>query len=1245
MSHTTWSQPFPPASLRTPLRLRWRASARVGGPPPLRWPAVLPQRLSGLVVLLAVSLAGAVPAGAAVAKRYEWRTLRHDARNSRTSPGKAKLKTPVTRWRVRVGGKASELLAADVTLDGQSDVIARVAGAIAARTQSGQLLWQTPPFGATDIVAVRDVTGDAVPDVVARSAKGVRVISLLSGAELWASPAAEFPELGFVHVADFDGDGVGDIALGNRGGFVADKPGVAQVVRLVGAPQVLFSTPAKGPFGGPVHAYKFRLGDLDGDGAPELITWTGDAEGQGWLYAYSGKDGKLLASTAKLPKLGAYSCVSARDGFVRCDTAKDTATGRGGVRMFLRDGTALKQAWSWLPDASPKPLRTVGAWDLDGDQKREIIVWREDLGLVALDFLTGAPLGTAWWPKGLAKGGPAPVFAAATVDQPLVFIRGAASDAKGASQTVAVAWSRAGGWSQVGALGAGRLVLPHVEAQQDDRPPSPATVDESGANALWLVDTDQDQLLDELRFLVLSAKAGAFKTEQVGKASYDALGLEPVWLPGTGGGVMFSDRAGIVTVATAKGGVRNDGDQDGQPDLAFAGPQSVHVRVGWLGAKDSAPHVLLGLDGRLLSLNGAGAGPTKPPVAITLLNVGTDPIIGVPADVDGDGDREVVARFRPLGKGLHLRAIGAKGTLWTWQDPDIATRGSMRLGPVLALLPGQVTGTEDIVVGVAKATAVNQGGFRLIRGTDGGERWPKGSYARGNDVFAQPGGFTHVDGEARFVLSLGAGRYHVRVSDGGLAFKTPSPVYPRDGVPTPVDIDNDGTDELLITAGAKGLGLETTANAKSQWLHSANQWISRDAALLSVKGAPHVATLTTTAGALELRDAATGDLVWEQRYTQGKAAPGSTGNPVLSGLVGVADLFGEGTPALLFVSSDGWLYAVSAVDGAVRWARNYGGAVGKPTVADVDGDGEVEVLVFTPDGFLEALDRDVLGKVGWVRENAGTGPALTDADDIDEQDRSDTVYLNWAELPGAVGYSVRLRTEAGVVIVPWTEAGKGTAATISDLSLQLGIRYIAEVRGIGVVDGQEVFSQATQSDGVQLKDLSAPEFVSLVATPALLQEAHTGSVFSVEARDAIKLVEIRCDVRDADEGLAGQVVRKANTNVVKADLVWDGRDAAGTRAPPGEYMVRCTAFDIASRIATAQTPLRVCPADDPTCSGPVKRTPVDGDADVGVAGECVDTGCGCQARGRQPVSWGSLAFLLLALALVWTRRRGEGAAG
>ena len=126
---------------------------------------------------------------------------------------------------------------------------------------------------------------------------------------------------------------------------------------------------------------------------------------------------------------------------------------------------------------------------------------------------------------------------------------------------------------------------------------------------------------------------------------------------------------------------------------------------------------------------------------------------------------------------------------------------------------------------------------------------------------------------------------------------------------------------------------------------------------------------------------------------------------------------------------------------------------------------------------------------------------------------------------------------------------------------------------------------------------------------------------------------------------AGQVVRKANTNVVKADLVWDGRDAAGTRAPPGEYMVRCTAFDIASRIATAQTPLRVCPADDPTCSGPVKRTPVDGDADVGVAGECVDTGCGCQARGRQPVSWGSLAFLLLALALVWTRRRGEGAAG
>ena len=153
-----------------------------------RWP------LNFLATLVATLCA--LPAGAAWTLE-QWRMERHDVANSRFSPGTAKLTTPVARFRARVGGGATALAAVDVSLNGTDDLVAIEAGSVSARAWSGTTLWKTAPFGATALVGVADVTGDALPEVVTRSARQVVVLSLLSG-RWWSSKTGEFDELTYV---------------------------------------------------------------------------------------------------------------------------------------------------------------------------------------------------------------------------------------------------------------------------------------------------------------------------------------------------------------------------------------------------------------------------------------------------------------------------------------------------------------------------------------------------------------------------------------------------------------------------------------------------------------------------------------------------------------------------------------------------------------------------------------------------------------------------------------------------------------------------------------------------------------------------------------------------------------------------------------------------------------------------------------------------------------------------------------
>ncbi|HOE97845.1 MAG TPA: hypothetical protein PK847_14825, partial [Candidatus Sumerlaeota bacterium] len=71
-----------------------------------------------------------------------------------------------------------------------------------------------------------------------------------------------------------------------------------------------------------------------------------------------------------------------------------------------------------------------------------------------------------------------------------------------------------------------------------------------------------------------------------------------------------------------------------------------------------------------------------------------------------------------------------------------------------------------------------------------------------------------------------------------------------------------------------------------------------------------------------------------------------------------ADVDGRGRDEFLFGTGDGRLIALGGEGDAPRllWSRQFSQEVGSPIMADLDQDGDGEILVTVKDGFLYVLD-------------------------------------------------------------------------------------------------------------------------------------------------------------------------------------------------------------------------------------------------------------------------------------------------
>jgi len=911
-----------------------------------------------------------------------WPHFRHDAQRTGRSSGTGDLKGPLALWRYYLGGMLSgrKALLHDLDSDGMPELLAVSGGSVVAWRSNGEKVWESGVLGlgVEELVGAVDLDGNGTSEILAlRSqtspawwiirAKTGQVIN--SFTSFLGTPSDDsIAKLDIQVFSDLTGDSLPDVVVNVNNYYVAT---LWQIWSFPWGPEApaLWSEnkdTANQEFGMAV------AGDADGNGSLDLVTQTFDGILKVFdIPAAKGQPMPVIFSCKVCTSVGALQAVNL-DG----DPADELLIRKDGpwgycdkVALVDFSGGTCSEVWSRF-DTNPSKIRVAAPWrtgvaDLDGDGDLEIAVgvldpsidskWR----LHVLDAKTGATLAEA------VERVPFHVLEADDSPGSEILAFQVAGEKLPASATEVSSLRFAQGkLEQTGFLLQG--VSPAMETPR----------------YIGLLKSSVHRWAESVRPPGEMVLAGA------------SSGGNPV-------GVFFSDPEGDGSwnaVQAVDLGVGETVDQ--YTDI----PAGVSLAVPHVLAAGASGHlVLAGSDGktRLLDFGMAEASQT-------FRTGGHYNNLTRVADLDSDLVPEVlvqdsrlrtVALHAPTGKALDVLDPGTLKTVphllaalqpsgGGWNALFVNRKDPAKLKLVLLgsdLSTGVWTRELPPTTQVRWADPLDSGGetpavvLQLQNENDAADNelaaWDA---ADGSDLWSRPGTILYAGrGGTAVDLDGQPGEEYVTCSSGNdcavFSGVDGAPLYSlyKDGkyyvgIPfTAMAGDLDGKDRPELVTG--GMNYETGAfrvdstqpwTATQLWESKASTQSAPALARVDGDALPDVVYWNSEEG-LVARRGTDGAVLWQIGLSGGAVVSSAVGKNIRLGHPAVADIDGDGDDDLLVGSPDGFLYCLEAGTVNLLWSIYFRASVGEPVVADVDGKGLVEVLVPVADGYVYVLDQPV----------------------------------------------------------------------------------------------------------------------------------------------------------------------------------------------------------------------------------------------------------------------------------------------
>jgi len=187
---------------------------------------------------------------------------------------------------------------------------------------------------------------------------------------------------------------------------------------------------------------------------------------------------------------------------------------------------------------------------------------------------------------------------------------------------------------------------------------------------------------------------------------------------------------------------------------------------------------------------------------------------------------------------------------------------------------------------------------------------------------------------------------------------TANPDMVMEGAPMTVDLNGDGDAEILTAAYESLIAVDGAG--KEIWRFDTAGRYSTCPAVLEREEAPPLIFAGDNTGAFTCVDGE-GEVVWE-----------TTTKPIFCASPALADLDGDGKVEVIQGDKSGTVNVFDAFTGGLVWKRSVEGECASPAIGDVDGDGAPEIVMATGAGKLYALDG--AGEIVWKFDVGGTSP-------------------------------------------------------------------------------------------------------------------------------------------------------------------------------------------------------------------------------------------------------------------------------